>query len=162
MRAIALTLADETATASLARRIAQTCQPGSLIWLEGELAAGKTFFCRAFLHALGHQGKVKSPTFTVVESYLLPGGCTVHHFDLYRLSDPDELHYLGFDDYLDRKAICLIEWASRLEGALPPFDLRLSFYYLDVNVRKIVAETSDPVLLKLLEESAESFARSGN
>ena len=111
-----------------------------MVFLEGPLAAGKTSFARAFLRALGHPGKVKSPTFTVVESYPL-ARFTVHHFDLYRINDPDELHYLGFDDFVHGKAVCLIEWPSRATGSLP------------TERRRLRLEITDPTVMKALEQS---------
>jgi tRNA threonylcarbamoyladenosine biosynthesis protein TsaE len=116
-------LADEAQTRALAAAVAVIARPGMEIHLSGDLAAGKTAFARGFLQALGHHGAVKSPTFTLVESYdLAPGGqpLAVHHFDLYRLTDPEELHYLGFEDYRRPDAIALIEWPSRGAGLLLP------------------------------------------
>ena len=145
-------LTDEAATARLAAALAALARPGWLVFLEGPLAAGKTSFARAFLRALGHEGKVKSPTFTVVESYALPG-LTVHHFDLYRINDPDELHYLGFDDFVHGKAVCLIEWPSRATGSLPTPDLQLTLTPLADEQRHLRLQTADPELLKALEQS---------
>ena len=118
-----LTLPTEAHTQALAAAVAAIARPGMEIHLSGPLAAGKTAFARGFLRALGHQGTVKSPTFTLVETYEpAPGGVplTVHHFDLYRLNDPEELHYLGFEDYRRPEAISLIEWPSRAPGLLRP------------------------------------------
>lgn len=116
-------LPDEAHTRALAALLARVVGPGSELHLDGPLAAGKTAFARGFLHALGHRGKVKSPTFTLVESYeLVPDGtsCTVHHFDLYRLEDEEELDFIGFDDYRRPDAILLIEWPSRAASRLSP------------------------------------------
>lgn len=150
MAAAECLLVDEAATARLAAALASLARPGWLVFLEGPLAAGKTSFARAFLRALGHEGKVKSPTFTVVESYPLPAA-TVHHFDLYRINDPDELHYLGFDDFVHGKAICLVEWPSRAGSSLPPPDVRLSLTPMADEQRYLRLEIIEPAIAKALE-----------
>ncbi len=118
-------LADEKATVDFARRLAPLLNGVSFVTLAGDLGAGKTTLARALIHALGYEGRVKSPTYTLVEVYELPER-TVFHFDLYRLADPEELEYLGLDDYFGGQALCLVEWASKGEGMLPEADLELS------------------------------------
>ena len=122
-------LPDTAATEALGGRLAAGLAPGSTVWLLGDLGAGKTTLVRGFLRARGHRGAVKSPTYTLVESYPLADGTTVHHLDLYRLGDPEELEWVGLRDLLGPDSICLIEWPERGAGFLPPPDMviRLDF-----------------------------------
>jgi tRNA threonylcarbamoyladenosine biosynthesis protein TsaE len=110
---IRIPLGDEAATAALGRRIAELARVGDLIALSGDLGAGKTAFARAFVRALGDaEEEVPSPTFTLVQSYETRNGM-VHHFDLYRLSDPSELQEIGFEEALI-DGMVLVEWPDRL------------------------------------------------
>lgn len=119
-------LRDEHETVALGSALSGLLVPGTVVFLDGELGAGKTTLTRGVLRALGHEGAVKSPTYTLCEPYLLQSGQQFCHFDLYRLSDPEELEYLGFRDYLSAGAIFFIEWPSRGTGWLPAADLKVS------------------------------------
>ena len=119
-----LILNSEQDTQSLAQQLADLPLTGS-VWLAGDLGAGKTTLTRYWLQALGHIGAVKSPTYTLVEPYSIQKSDgsikPVYHADLYRLQDPEELSFIGFDEYLDEpNALVIIEWASRADSYLPP------------------------------------------
>jgi tRNA threonylcarbamoyladenosine biosynthesis protein TsaE len=105
-----------------AAALAHAVQNGAVIFLSGPLGAGKTTFARGFLHALGYQKKVKSPTYTLVEPYEVAGK-KIFHFDLYRLQQATELLHIGLTDYLQPDAICLIEWPEKGAPYLPLADL---------------------------------------
>ena len=120
-----LPLADAHATEAAGAVLARAAQGHGLIFLEGDLGAGKTTLSRGLIRALGHPGNVKSPTYTLVEPYERPAG-RVMHYDLYRLGDPEELEYLGLRDHLDDDTLTLIEWPVRGGKLLPTPDLRLT------------------------------------
>jgi tRNA threonylcarbamoyladenosine biosynthesis protein TsaE len=128
MKPLHLHLPDPEATDRLGARLAQQLPAQAVIYLYGELGAGKTALVRALLHALGYRGKVRSPTYTLVEPYELPGR-TLYHLDLYRVSDPQELEYLGLRELLGADAVCLVEWPQRGAGWLPPADLEITLEY---------------------------------
>ena len=118
-------LDSEAATINLGRLLPPALDAAGVIFLSGGLGAGKTTLCRGLLRGLGYDGAVKSPTFTLVEPHELERG-SVYHFDLYRLAHPDELDYLGAEDYFAAEALCLIEWPERGAGFLPTADLELT------------------------------------
>ena len=119
-------LADDAATIRFGGWLAEAVgSEGAIVFLHGNLGMGKTTLCRGVMQSLGHQGAVKSPTYTLVEPYEL-SGMSIYHFDLYRLSDPEELEYLGIRDYFAEQALCLIEWPEKGLGWLPEADLELT------------------------------------
>lgn len=119
---------DESDTQAFARRLAPLLDQLSFVSLKGDLGAGKTTLVRALLGAMGYSGKVKSPTYALVEPYEIEGR-EVFHFDLYRLSDPEELDFFGLDDYFTTDSVCLVEWAEKGEGMLPPADLEIELEF---------------------------------
>lgn len=113
---------DEAGLTALAASLAPALREGGVIHLRGDLGAGKTTFARALLRALGVGQRVKSPTYSLIESYQV-GERALHHMDLYRIADPGELEWLGLPDLADPAALLLIEWPERGGAALPPPDL---------------------------------------
>lgn len=97
---------------------------GGIIHLHGDLGAGKTTLVRGLMRAFGYQGAVKSPTYTIVEPYEFES-CRIYHFDLYRLVDPEEVEYLGTEQYFSPSNLCLVEWAEKGSGIVPNADLRI-------------------------------------
>lgn len=132
-------IADAVAMAALGARLAPALLGGALVFLHGPLGAGKTTLVGGVLHALGHGGAVKSPTYTLVEPYAI-GGEHVYHFDLYRLRDPEELEFLGVRDYLQGQGIVLVEWPEHGLGCLPEPDIDI-FIALDGDQRIVHYES---------------------
>jgi len=119
-------LPDEAATLALGARLGRALEAGLSIWLQGDLGAGKTTLTRGVLRKLGFAGRVKSPTYTLVELYSL-SRFNLYHFDLYRFTDPDEWEDAGFREYFNPASVCLVEWPDKAGGRLPQPDLLVRF-----------------------------------
>jgi tRNA threonylcarbamoyladenosine biosynthesis protein TsaE len=118
-------LPDEDATNALGAGLARVLEPGLVVYLSGDLGAGKTALTRAVLRGLGFAGKVKSPTYALVEHYVV-SRLNLYHFDLYRFGDPREWLDAGFHEYFNADSACFVEWPEKAAGLLPPPDLRIS------------------------------------
>ena len=130
-----ITLKNETETTEIGSKLASCLKGGEVIYLKGELGTGKTTLVRGVLNRLGHTGNVKSPTYTIVEPYLIDSH-VIYHFDLYRLDDPEELESLGIRDYCDGQSICFFEWPEKGGNLLPNADINLELTYLE-NTREV-------------------------
>ena len=117
-------LPDEQATLDYARVLRPYLQPGALVFLRGELGAGKTTLVRGILRNFGHAGSVKSPTYTLLEPYETAFG-SVYHFDFFRIADSQELEFIGIDELIESDAIKFVEWAERVIDRLPAPDLEI-------------------------------------
>lgn len=119
--ALSLYLPDSAATGRLADVLRRTCPDTAVVHLHGDLGAGKSTLARAWLRSLGVEGAIRSPTYTLLESYALPAGGDAVHLDLYRIADAGELEFLALDDL--QPVLWLVEWPERGQGALPAADL---------------------------------------
>jgi tRNA threonylcarbamoyladenosine biosynthesis protein TsaE len=122
-------LPDEAATLALGKNLVPCLQPGLAIYLHGDLGAGKTALTRALLHAAGHQGHVKSPTYALVEPYSVQvqgQPCRLMHFDLYRLGSAEEFLDAGFREEFNGSTICIVEWPEKADGVLPSPDIQIN------------------------------------
>jgi len=129
-------LPDEAATLGFGEKLAQLLQPGLFVALSGELGSGKTTLARGILRGLGYEGKVKSPTYTLVELYEL-SRLNLYHFDLYRFRDSRELLEAGFRDDFDSRNVCLIEWPEKIPSLLPSTHFEIQLEIIDEQTRLI-------------------------
>jgi len=130
MTATSAALVDEPALVAVAQQLAKQVDTGGVIHLQGDLGAGKTTFVRALLGALGVGARVKSPTYSLIESYAA-GNLAIHHLDLYRIAAAAELEWLGLADLASDRYLILIEWPERAGTALPPADLIVHLAHAD-------------------------------
>ena len=119
---------NRAATEALGAALASGARPGRVIHLRGDLGAGKTTLVRGLLRALGHAGRVKSPTYTLVEPYEL-SSLHFYHFDFYRLKNQEEWKQTGFREYFNAQALCAVEWPERAHGLLAPPDLDIELRF---------------------------------
>ncbi len=156
---ITLPLPDEAATLALGARLAKGLVPTGealtaplVIFLHGDLGAGKTTLARGFIHGLGIEGRVKSPTYALVEVYAV-SRLNLYHFDFYRLASPDEWHEAGFRDLMNQQAICLIEWPEKALGAgvsLPPAGLEIFLSTTPNDQREVILKANTQAAKTLL------------
>lgn len=147
-------LHEEAGTLALGAALARAIVPGLTIYLHGDLGAGKTALTRAMLHALGHDGHVKSPTYTLAEPYAIEVNgdlLNVIHFDLYRMAGAEEFLDAGFRDHFNAQTVCIVEWPEKADGVLPPPDIRISL--------AVAGEGRDVELLALSEQGVECLNR---
>ena len=139
----------EVELSAFANKFAPVLQTPLVFWLQGDLGAGKTAFTRALIHALGYKSRVKSPTYGLLESYQI-GDIHALHLDLYRISDPGELEFLGLEDLMDEHTIVLIEWPDRGQGCLPQADFVFLFSYADQG-RKLHWQACSETAVKVID-----------
>ena len=131
---------SETETEALGEKLAPRFRPGDVVALYGDLGAGKTAFVRGMARGLKSPNRVTSPTFTIVNEY--EGEIPLFHFDMYRLGGADELFGIGWDDYLARGGICVVEWSENVSDAFDGTEIRVALEKLSETDRKIIVENS--------------------
>ena len=126
---------NETETVREGENLGRSLEPGAVVALFGGLGAGKTVFTRGLALGLGVESNVSSPTFTIVNEY--PGETPLFHFDMYRLEGESELFEIGWDDYLERDGVCVVEWSEKVPGAIPPHAIMVKLETLGENERSL-------------------------
>ena len=149
-------LANESATLALGAALAAQARPGRVLHLSGELGAGKTTLVRGLLRALGHAGRVKSPTYTLVELYEV-SGLFLYHFDFYRFSDPNEWLSSGFREAFNPETLCIVEWPEKAAGLLSLPDIMLTLTYADAG-RTALLETCSPAGEDWLASASQPYS----
>jgi tRNA threonylcarbamoyladenosine biosynthesis protein TsaE len=145
---------NEESMQSFAKILANYITSGEVIYLVGDLGAGKTTFTRYLLQHMGHVGRVKSPTFSIVEEYEVFGKLNVAHFDLYRVSDSDELYHIGIGDYLTGSSVLIIEWPSNGFEILPNPTIIIDITIVSNNSRVITLSSNNSDLIKKADDSS--------
>ena len=120
-------LIDEEMTKHIGEKLGRLLKPNDVIALNGDLGAGKTLLTKAIAASMGIEEHITSPTFTIVQEY--EGKLPLYHFDVYRIADEEEMYYIGFDEYLSRDGVCIIEWANLIKGILPKERLEIELSY---------------------------------
>jgi len=143
MESVEHLLKDENELLDLAEGLAKYLSPGLVLYLQGNLGAGKTVFARGLLHGLGHKGLVKSPTYSLVEPYTIDDATVCYHFDLYRLTHPEELEFTGSRDYFNEQSLCLVEWPEKATGFIPLADIVCDIHYHESGRKITISASSD-------------------
>jgi tRNA threonylcarbamoyladenosine biosynthesis protein TsaE len=147
-------LRNEAETLAFGARLFECIDNGCVIYLYGDLGAGKTTLVRGYLRAAGYEGIVKSPTFALVEEYRIDSR-TVYHFDLYRLADPEELEWIGLHDYMAEDTVCFFEWPQKGYGVLPTSDVNLQLVVF--NEARLLELTGYSLRGKKIEEKIKKL-----
>ena len=155
LRIVALRIADAPNMMKLGAECAKFTLPGSLVLLSGELGTGKTTFARGFIRQLGWQERIKSPSFSLLESYELEQ-LSLHHLDLYRIQSSAELEYLGLREYINSRDILLVEWPEKAQGFFPPAQWTVSLQY--EQEQRCVSLLAGPDIVKRWPDWQQAFA----
>lgn len=147
---VSFIIPNEIRMEKLGAILSHLCFDGTVIYLQGDLGVGKTTLTRGFLRGLGYTGLVKSPTYTLVETYEIHEKI-IYHFDLYRLLDPEELDYIGIRDYVSGRAICLIEWPEKGKTYLPEPDL-ICMIYPHLQGREIMFKGNSQIGINIIRQ----------